>query len=128
MILSGAVLFFLSFAALEVGPFFLSYAGCGAAHASPETFTRILVFGDVHVLGNRRRTELDVAWTDWGLYKSFRMQLAWLNPQIILFLGDNLDEGNIASVIQWKRYVERFYRLFRTSRKSMSSQVLLVIT
>ena len=71
----------------------------------------MLVASDIHLLGNRR-SAIDVAWTDWQLFKSFRMLRWWRQPTTVLLLGDLLDQGGWTPDTEWAAYVERFQWIF----------------
>lgn len=48
------------------------------------------------------------------LSKTFWLARAHLSPDVILFLGDLMDEGSIATADQFSRYLRRFARTFRS--------------
>ena len=56
-----------------------------------------LVISDVHLLGRLRRSWPDRLWTDWQLRKSIFAIGKWFDPELLLVLGDHLDEGDVAS-------------------------------
>lgn len=48
------------------------------------------------------------------MYQTFRQAFAFSNPDVVVYLGDLLDEGNIANSIMYNSYVSRFYNIFVT--------------
>lgn len=83
---------------------------------SPQTPTaplreRVLLLSDIHLLG-RRRSPLDRGWTDWQLYKSFRMLRWWLDPTAVFLMGDLLDEGGRSTDKLHESYLARFTGIF----------------
>lgn len=48
------------------------------------------------------------------LRQTFKQALAFTKPHIICFLGDLMDEGNVASPEEFKSYVKRFQQIYRT--------------
>jgi hypothetical protein len=79
--------------ASPVGVFWFAARACSwpaAAAAAPPPL-RALVIADAHILG-RRRTALDRAWTDWGLASGFLAAVARFRPDVVLNLGDVVDE------------------------------------
>jgi len=50
--------------------------------------------------------------SDRYLGKSFTSALNFINPDAVLFLGDHMDEGSIASDAHYDEYKSRFFKLF----------------
>lgn len=48
------------------------------------------------------------------LYKTFQQALSFSDPDVVIYLGDLLDEGNIATTEQYNRYIQRFHSIFLT--------------
>lgn len=46
------------------------------------------------------------------LYKTFQKAFYHVNPHVVVFLGDILDEGSIATNEEYGRYMKRFYDVF----------------
>ncbi|CAH0487177.1 unnamed protein product [Peronospora farinosa] len=73
----------------------------------------VLIVTDVHLLGNRRRTWVERLWVDWQVYASARAAVDVHNPEIVLVLGDQFDEGSRwTPTSDWDKYVTRFFRAF----------------
>ena len=72
---------------------------------------RVLLLSDIHLLG-LRRSVLDRGWTDWQLYKSFRMLRWWLDPTAVFLMGDLLDEGGRSTAKLHESYLARFAGIF----------------
>ena len=63
---------------------------------------RAVVISDVHVLGNKKRTYVERLWVDWQLQKSLWMILNYLQPDMLIVLGDIFDEGGRSSSVDWQ--------------------------
>ena len=48
------------------------------------------------------------------LHNGYQQALKLAQPDLILFMGDLLDEGSIANDVQFEQYVDRFYKIFDT--------------
>ena len=51
------------------------------------------------------------------LSKTFERALYHVDPNIIVFLGDIMDEGSISKNDEYKRYLERFHGIFYIERR-----------
>jgi len=49
------------------------------------------------------------------IYKTFQTAFYHVQPEVVVFLGDIMDEGSIATDDEYRRYVERFNDLFHVS-------------
>ncbi|XP_052839085.1 uncharacterized protein LOC128254228 isoform X1 [Drosophila gunungcola] len=82
--------------------------------------TRLLLIADPQILGNSydRSSHSPLARYDSDRYlaKTFERALAFTQPHIIIFLGDLLDEGNIATAQEYKQYVQRFRRIYQNKK------------
>lgn len=38
-----------------------------------------------------------------------------MNPHVVVFLGDIMDEGSIATNEEYRRYIKRFYDVFHVN-------------
>ncbi|KAL9914706.1 cell division control protein 1 isoform X2 [Glossina fuscipes] len=80
--------------------------------------TRILLIADPQLLGLTYSKTLysGLARFDADRYlrQTFKQALAFTKPHIICFLGDLMDEGNVASPEEFKSYVKRFQQIYRT--------------
>ena len=97
---------FISFACLTLygplgGVWYLYTVACVWPSLSTNSI-RALVISDMHLLGERKRSSLDIAFTDWSLKKSYATITARFRPDIVLNIGDILDEGKRASNSQYK--------------------------
>lgn len=78
-----------------------------------------LVVSDAHVLG-RRRTVLDRMWTDWGLASGFVAAVARFRPDVVLNLGDVVDE--VTGGKPYEAELSRAHRIFlRRESRGVSS-------
>lgn len=53
--------------------------------------------------------------SDQYLRRTFARAYAYAKPDVICFLGDLLDEGSVAADEPYKRYLNRFKNVFKTS-------------
>jgi len=51
------------------------------------------------------------------LYKTFHKAFYHVQPHVVVFLGDIMDEGNIATDDEYRRYIERFNDVFHVSHR-----------
>lgn len=85
---------------------------------------KILLVADPQILGNTFDTKL--YWplanldSDWHLSKTYRKALQHTTPDVILFLGDLMDEGSVASAVQYDEYYARFANIFPQPKASTS--------
>ncbi len=91
-------------------------------HNHSNGFQTVLL-SDIHLLGVNRRKRVDIWWTDWQLFKSFRAIDFFTNHELVVVLGDSLDEGGLASSRLFRKYVERFKNLFHTEKEILHSTV-----
>ncbi|OQR95380.1 metallophosphoesterase 1 [Thraustotheca clavata] len=78
-----------------------------------EAALKLLIIGDVHILGHRKRYWIQQAWIDWQAYLSFQAAYAALQPDAVLILGDQLDEGTAGTTdVDYKEYTARFFQVF----------------
>ncbi|XP_013117348.1 metallophosphoesterase 1 homolog isoform X2 [Stomoxys calcitrans] len=83
-----------------------------------ENCTRILFIADPQLLGetNDKSFHSGLARydSDRYLHRTFQQALIFTQPHIICFLGDLLDEGNVASPHEFQNYVKRFRYIYQT--------------
>lgn len=77
---------------------------------------KILLVSDPQIQGYRNENHL-LGWiTRWDadnyLRRSFAAACDHVQPEIVVFLGDLLDEGSIATEAEFRQYSERFRRIF----------------
>ncbi|XP_022228937.1 metallophosphoesterase 1 isoform X2 [Drosophila obscura] len=82
--------------------------------------TRLLLISDPQILGTSydRSSHSPLARYDSDRYlqKTFERAVSFTQPHIIVFLGDLLDEGNIATAQEYKQYVKRFRRIYQSKK------------
>ncbi|XP_023295173.2 metallophosphoesterase 1 isoform X2 [Lucilia cuprina] len=80
--------------------------------------TRMLLIADPQLLGltydKSFYSGLARYDSDRYLQKTFQQALTFTKPHIICFLGDLLDEGNVASPDEFQSYVQRFRNIYKT--------------
>lgn len=77
-----------------------------------ENCIRILLIADPQILGNVNEKFYARLDNDRHLAQNYRVALKFVQPNAIIFLGDLMDEGSIASDRQYLDYYERFMKLF----------------
>mmetsp|Transcript_1886 Transcript_1886/g.3263 ORF Transcript_1886/g.3263 Transcript_1886/m.3263 type:complete len:383 (+) Transcript_1886:169-1317(+) len=89
----------------------------------------MLVVSDVHVLGEKKRNALDRWWTDRQLWRTVGTATRKLSPNIVMSLGDNLDEGFIhtPNIQQWEAYADRFSTSLHLRRSSDLKNIVSVV-
>ncbi|XP_071442509.1 metallophosphoesterase 1 [Hetaerina americana] len=74
---------------------------------------KLLLVADPQILGEKTESALTRWDCDRYLSKNFLLALNHVRPDIILFLGDLMDEGSRASAEEYSRYKERFFSIYR---------------
>ncbi|KAM8711198.1 hypothetical protein ACLKA7_000348 [Drosophila subpalustris] len=104
----------------EVLIYYVAQSSWHPIDCQQENCTRLLLIADPQILGNSydRSSHSSLARYDSDRYlqKSFERAISFTQPHIIVFLGDLLDEGNIATAQEYKQYVKRFKRIFQNKR------------
>jgi hypothetical protein len=67
---------------------------------------------DPQILGNKNEYFFSRLDNDRHLAQNYRVALKFVQPNVIIFLGDLMDEGSIATDRQYLDYFERFMKLF----------------
>jgi len=110
----------------ELGGFVVAVRKC-AQVKPPQSSSRenppllFLAVSDMHVLGSKR-SSLDVQWTTWQLRKSLYLFSKIIQPDVVLGLGDHLDQGGYATDEEWVWYVQRY----RWATGDLQRNVLIV--
>lgn len=82
--------------------------------------TRLLLIADPQILGNSydrsHHSPVGRFDSDRYLQKTFERAISFTQPHIIVFLGDLLDEGNVATSQEYKQYVRRFKNIYRSKK------------
>ncbi|KAI0223668.1 Protein ZBED8 [Lamellibrachia satsuma] len=83
-----------------------------------ENEVRILFVGDPQIIGLHDTSfmvQLPIYDSDRYLAKTFRYAFNHVQPDVIIFLGDLIDEGSSANNAEYDIYVQRFHQIFSTS-------------
>ncbi|ETW09370.1 hypothetical protein, variant, partial [Aphanomyces invadans] len=93
-----------------------SVQACGAARwasKAAQSSTRAVVVSDAHLLGHRKRRGVERLWVDWQAWLSFSTIVSRKQPDLIVYLGDQLDEGTAATSDDvHETYTTRFRQVF----------------
>jgi hypothetical protein len=101
------------------GVWYLYAVSCTWPSSSTDSI-RALVISDAHILGERKRSALDVSFTDWSLRSSYAIITAQFTPDIVLNIGDVLDEGTRANLSQYASYMQRARNIFLRGSPNLS--------
>lgn len=87
--------------------------------------TRLLLVADPQILGEtfdeNGYNSLAIFDNDRFLSSSYGNAIAHARPDAVIFLGDLMDEGSVATTEQYERYAKRFRKIF--SAQSTDVQV-----
>ncbi|KAI0223667.1 hypothetical protein LSAT2_025156 [Lamellibrachia satsuma] len=85
---------------------------------SPEDEERILFVADPQIVGVHDtyvNPQLAIYDCDRYLAKTFQYAFNHVQPDVVIFLGDLMDEGSNANGAEYKLYVQRFHQIFSKS-------------
>ncbi|EDW10219.1 metallophosphoesterase 1 isoform X2 [Drosophila mojavensis] len=104
----------------EVLIYYIAQSSWKSIDCKLENCTRLLLIADPQILGNAYDQSPHSALArydlDRYLKKTFERAVSFTQPHILVFLGDLLDEGNIATAQEYKQYVQRFKRIYKNKR------------
>lgn len=80
--------------------------------ASQSSYLNAMILADPHLLGYRKGSKIDQYIRESEMSASFRVAKFLFKPDLIIFLGDLLDEGLTAGQKEFSEYVERFSLIF----------------
>uniref|UniRef100_A0A146LYP1 Cell division control protein 1 n=1 Tax=Lygus hesperus TaxID=30085 RepID=A0A146LYP1_LYGHE len=79
----------------------------------PNHHHKVLLVADPQILGEATESWIARWDCDRFLSKTFKLALEHVEPSLVIFLGDLMDEGSIASPSEYLRYYQRFNKIFR---------------
>lgn len=84
---------------------------------------KILLVADPQILGEQYEVYfprgLISRWdSDRYIYRTFQKALYHVDPHVVVFLGDIMDEGSVATDEEFKRYVERVHNIFHVNHRA----------
>jgi len=101
----------------EVISFFVSSWRWPKLSSAYEDDLRVLFVADPQLVGLRYEPPLLGIINRWDADKylqfGFFYAVSYVRPDVVVFLGDLLDEGSIASDDEYMSYIHRFYHVFR---------------
>ena len=62
------------------------------------------------------------------LAKTFQLAFDHVQPDVVIFLGDLIDEGSVATDVEYELYVNRFRQIFGTSTANVKVVFEIVVT
>ncbi|XP_078691166.1 uncharacterized protein LOC144921750 isoform X2 [Branchiostoma floridae x Branchiostoma belcheri] len=85
-----------------------------------DKIVRLVIAGDPQIQGYQYEAPGLVGWlTRWDsdryLSTTFGLLYDTVGPDAVIFMGDLLDEGSVASDVEYSVYVQRFYQIFHVS-------------
>ncbi|XP_063920022.1 uncharacterized protein Mppe isoform X2 [Zophobas morio] len=92
--------------------------------------TNILLVADPQVLGERKEmfsfvTPFSIADSDFFLKKTYSWAYRFAEPDVVIFLGDLMDEGSIARDEEFFAYARRIYNVFTDSSPTAVKHIWL---
>ncbi|XP_014250223.1 uncharacterized protein C630.12 [Cimex lectularius] len=88
-------------------------------------FHKILVVADPQILGENGENWIARWDSDRFLQKTFWMAYWHVKPSLVLFLGDLMDEGSVATEEQYARYYARFVQIFHLDTLLVNKTVFI---
>nr|CAI5825884.1 unnamed protein product [Callosobruchus analis] len=84
---------------------------------------RILLVADPQIIGNKNEamhflTPFTIFDSDRYLQTTYQLALEFVKPDVVIFLGDLMDEGHIASDKEFNNYVRRLFNVFLIHTKA----------
>lgn len=80
---------------------------------------------DPQILGETFDTSSYQGWaifdSDRYLMKTFRHAVGHVQPHVVCFMGDLMDEGSVASASQYIRYLDRFRQIYETDNERIDT-------
>lgn len=82
---------------------------------------KVLLVADPQILGEQYEGRFPIGtvarWDcDRFLRKTFQQAVSHVDPDVVIFLGDIMDEGSIATREEYTRYTYRFFDIFETNK------------
>lgn len=74
--------------------------------------TKIMVISDTHIMGRRKSYRIDKLRRHSEMAQSFAISNYIFEPEVIMFLGDILDEGSTAPNVHFEEEIQEFNRIF----------------
>lgn len=75
---------------------------------------RAMVIADTHLLGPLKGHWLDKIYREWHMSRAFQTAVYLHEPDVIFFLGDLFDEGDMVNHYEFAEFARRFKSLFQT--------------
>ncbi|KAL1117696.1 hypothetical protein AAG570_004011 [Ranatra chinensis] len=88
-------------------------------------FHRVLFVADPQILGERTESWIARWDSDRFLAHSFQLAVMHVEPTLIVFLGDLMDEGSIASPEEYARYYKRFSQIYKLDSFSPNTTIFI---
>lgn len=87
--------------------------------------TRMLIVADPQLIGLHNEvipelTSIAIWDSDRYLSKTFWQAYSFIDPDVVIFLGDLLDEGSTADDKEFNLYVDRFYNIFENQENILN--------
>lgn len=79
---------------------------------SDHNMTKMMIITDTHIMGPIKSMKLDKLRREWQMKQSFRISNNLYKPDVIIFMGDLLDEGSFSSEKDFNKACDEFDRIF----------------
>lgn len=89
---------------------FLTY--CPGWPSTDLNSTKILVIADTHIMGKVKSVWIDKVRREWQMRQAFSIANTIYQPDVIVFLGDLLDEASFASDSMFRESIADFEKIF----------------
>lgn len=81
-------------------------------NGNQEKLTRMLILADTHIMGPVKSVYIDKLRREWQMKQAFSISNKIYRPDVIIILGDLLDEGSFSHDKEFHEAVEDFDRIF----------------
>lgn len=110
-----SIIIYYEFVVFMMAPFFWHHLNCSS---NKTVCTKVLIVADAQILGENAigpPLRYLLNWdSDRYLGMTYENAVLFFKPHIVIFLGDNMDEGSVATEEQYMKYAERLKTIFST--------------
>lgn len=123
-------MFAISVVWCELGYYYFIFASNCAGWPGPQAagetnhLKKILVISDTHIMGPVRSWRIDKIRREWQMQQAFWISNSIYKPEVIIFLGDILDEGSFSHDDSFDRACDDFDRIFAYNQKDQERIII----
>eukprot|EP01134_Creolimax_fragrantissima_P005686 CFRG5686T1 len=114
--LAGVLFAVAIFLFAEYGLVHIYLAKCSWPEADPKDL-HALVISDPHLLGRRNGIWIDRFRRERQMHSLFQSSVRMYKPELVIVVGDLMDEGKWSPHEEWEQTVERFNRIFAVPKE-----------